>query len=199
MSSKSNKKLKKDLRKDVRDRANYLRSVLKGGTPAEFVFAFYQVFDQTLFGEMARDPNVKNISCRKGCHFCCRMNVMLTEAEASLIGRHCQEQNIPIPKRYLEEQLKYDWQEVSRSEVGWCTFLKQGECSIYAVRPLACRKYLVSSLPERCDILKNPAPNNFVQIATYFLTEFEGNAFQLVMSDIGKRGRLPEMLLPFSQ
>src|SRR4051812_7667640 len=178
----------------VEDRTNQLREYYKIGSPVEFVNAFYEAFDEAV-------ASVKTgVSCKWGCHLCCRQNVNIYEDEAKTIVEYCKEHDISIPKEYLGEQLKYGWREVAKTEVGWCTFLKNGECSIYPVRPLACRNYHVASPPELCDTVKFPSDEGHrVSICVFTIPEIEASAFSGVMVDKGESGRMAEMLLPYSK
>ena len=178
----------------VEQRTKELRQYYRKGTPVEFVLAFYEVFDAAL-------AEVKQgVSCKRGCYFCCRQNVNIYEDEAATIAAYCEEHGIVIPKEYLEQQLKYEWREIAKMEIGWCTFLKNGECSIYPVRPLACRNYHVASAPELCDTVKFPADKGHqVLVSIFTVPEIEASAFSGVMADKGQSKRLPELLLPYSK
>ncbi len=173
-------------------RTEQLRWYYGQGEPAEFVKAFYEAFDEG----MAKALEGEVVSCKKGCHLCCRQNVEISEAEAAAIVEYCREQDIAIPKDRLKEQLKYGRKEVARTDVGWCIFLV---CGIYPVRPLACRKHYVASPPEQCDTVNFQYPNNKVAMAVFGVPELEVSAFYGVMKEKGKSGRLPEMLLPYSK
>lgn len=178
----------------IEGRATQFRSFSKQGSETDFVKAFYEVFDETLADQKTLT------SCRKGCFFCCRQNVAIYKAEASLIAEYCQEHDISIPRDYLLQQLKHGWKEIAKAEVGWCVFLKEGECSIYPVRPLSCRKYHVVSPPALCDTVKYPADQgNVVSVPVFTMPEIEASAFCAAMAEKGKSGRLPEMLLPYSK
>jgi len=180
-------------------RTSYFRAMLKTGTMTEFMKAFYESLDDTIAQSIARDKGTA-ISCKKGCHFCCRQSVVISAGEAELIAEYCKERGINIPKDYLEEQLKYDWKEIAVKDVGWCVFLKGGECSIYPVRPLACRKYFVASPPEQCDTVKFPSSKGHrVAVAVYTWPEIEASAFAALMSERGKSRRLPEMLMKYAK
>ena len=182
----------------VEARTAYLGHMYSLGEPKEFVKAFYEAFDECLAEVKERDKNP--ISCRKGCYFCCGQSVTIWAAEAELIAEWCKEHGIDIAKAYLREQLKYDWKELALQEARWCVFLKAGECSIYPVRPLCCRKYHVASAPELCDTVKYPSSKGYkVAICVYTLPEIEASAFTAALSKKGKGGRMPEMLLPYSK
>ena len=156
--------------------------------------AFYEAFDEL------QAEKVEGVSCRKGCHFCCRINVTISQDEAAVIAQYCKVHNISISKEYLEEQLRYGWKEIASTPAGWCAFLKNGQCSIYSARPMACRKYHVASAPELCDTVRFPSSEGHrVSIPVFTVPEIEASAFYAVVDKVGKSGRLPEMLLPFSK
>lgn len=72
------------------------------------------------------------IECKKGCNHCCHYQVLITKQEASLISEYTGVKP-KIPKRARD----------LFSNPDPCPFLKKGICSIYPVRPLACRGYFV--------------------------------------------------------
>jgi Fe-S-cluster containining protein len=176
-------------------RAEEFRAVLKEVGISEFVRQFYEVFDDAMVQEKPL------VSCSKGCHFCCRQNVHTFPAEAQVIAAYCKEKEIEIPKDYLTEQLKYGWRELAKTEVGWCVFLKNGECSIYPVRPSACRSYFVVSPPERCDVVKYPSSEGHrVVVKTFPIPLMLQVAFAGVLTERrDEGGTLAEMMLPYSK
>lgn len=90
-------------------------------------------------------------TCRRGCSFCCYTEVDTTWDEADLL--------------IASNEDKIDWDKL-KSQVGGvaklpyaeraCVFLKDGECSVYDFRPMACRKYMVLNDPDRCNSEKYP-------------------------------------------
>jgi Fe-S-cluster containining protein len=177
-------------------RATDFKKAYDIGGPVEFVKAFYEMFDKTMAS--ARAKQGEDVSCKKGCHLCCRQNVDVSEPEVLLIVEFCKENNIPIPKERLLSQLKYGIKEVARTEEGWCVFLKGKECGIYDVRPMACRKYLVASPPEMCDVVAFPSEIFRVSVVVYTTVEIEAAAFFSVVDTV-KAGRMPQLLLPYSK
>ena len=117
----------------------------------------------------------KKISCKAGCGACCRQAVPLAEIEAYRIAELVE--NMEEPRR---SEIKQKFAEACRHfhETKWfermdeyaklsheerqtvvleyfydgipCPFLENESCSIHAVRPLACREYLVTSPAENC-------------------------------------------------
>lgn len=80
----------------------------------------------------AAEPHV---ACRKGCSECCNIAVVITSFEAELIGE-------VIRKKPLKVGVRHDDLSLREKYFGQpCTFLRNGMCSIYADRPLACRTH----------------------------------------------------------
>jgi len=105
------------------------------------------------FFDAAPDENKKEIRCTAGCTACCFIEIDVSGDEAATIIDHCRENGIEIDRDYLTKQA-----EVGRktySALSKCVFLKDNLCSIYAVRPIACRKHWVKTDPALCDFSKN--------------------------------------------
>jgi len=171
------------------------KAVLKANGISNFVKEFYEVFDDAVV------QGKTLVSCSKGCHFCCRQNVHVYKAEAAVIAEYCREHGIEIPKIYLKEQMRYGWKELAKTEVGWCVFLKDGECSIYPVRPIACRNYFVISNPKLCDIITYPSEKGFRVVSKVLVFPLMLSvAFGGIMKERkDEGGSLSEMLLPYSK
>jgi len=160
-----------------------------------FVKEFYEVFDDAVIQEKTL------VSCCRGCFSCCRQNVHVYQSEAAVIAEYCEEKGIEIPAAYLKEQLKYGWRELAKTEVGWCVFLKNGECSIYPVRPISCRNYFVISHPKFCDPVAYPSEKGNRVVSKVLLHPLLlGVAFGGIMEERkDEGGSLSEMLLPYAK
>lgn len=103
------------------------------------VFQIYKAAD--VFGAAT-----KGISpCHDGCNHCCYQPVLITAAEATLIA-NSSGRKMASPAFTSHANREY----IGAS----CNFLKEGRCSIYDVRPFACRTYYsVDSDPESCRIV----------------------------------------------
>ncbi len=77
----------------------------------------------------------KFAACARGCGHCCHVSVPITEFEARYMG-----DNLNIEPVALKQSIRHDLKEFSTHTP--CPFLKNGECSIYEVRPLTCRMHM---------------------------------------------------------
>lgn len=133
-------------------------------------------------------------SCHKGCAACCRMLVPLSAPEAFALGewvrtRPPAEQD-RIATRFADTKSRLlsqgIWhrllelcngpdqpndealEELNRAYYALrmpCPFLQEEVCTIYDVRPAACRELLVTSPPERCeDLINNPVESIFAPV-----------------------------------
>lgn len=85
-------------------------------------------------------------ACKSGCSYCCNIAVTLTTTEAELIGKYIgRKPTIPSHRvDIIANQRKYSGVP--------CPFLKKGKCSVYEVRPLACRIHFnLADTPELCN------------------------------------------------
>jgi len=74
------------------------------------------------------------VACKKGCSSCCHMNVSVTRAEAERIAKAAGRKLAPIASAPRHAPDKFAGKP--------CPFLdERGSCSIYADRPLSCRKH----------------------------------------------------------
>lgn len=123
-----------------------LNSLMKSRDPVWVrLRALYQVVDEetSFFGE--------NVACRRGCAHCCHLGVGLSEPEAEMLGAAIKRRPRKAPNTDLS-QFDYGYHNP-------CTFLKNGECSIYAHRPLACRIYFsVDKDPLLCQLIPPSTP-----------------------------------------
>lgn len=117
----------------------------------ETIKEVYKAIDN--FFTAVPDENKKEIQCKAGCTACCYIDVDISGDEASTIINYCVENKIEIDSAYLKQQAaagRKTYCGVSR-----CVFLKENLCSIYPVRPVACRKHWVKTDPVLCDFSEN--------------------------------------------
>lgn len=90
-------------------------------------------------------------ACRAGCSHCCHMAVGITSSDAAKIGEH-----LGITPEKPRMQVDPSGNVDKYMNVP-CPFLKKKHCTIYEVRPSACRThYNVSNYPEVCDTVNFP-------------------------------------------
>lgn len=88
-------------------------------------------------------PNVR-FECNR-CGLCCgdikqkKRRILLLESETEKIA-HCVGRAIADFSAEINDSAPYGY-EMKKSSEGKCVFLKDNQCSIYAVRPLICMFY----------------------------------------------------------
>lgn len=124
----------------------------------------------------------KDIKCKMGCSQCCYLNVDISRDEAALIKAFVEESKINIDIPLLKRQAK------NKSKTKKCVFLnKMGLCKIYEHRPAACRKLLILTDPELCDVKTVNKVGRFV--------DWHIEVVASAILNGSKSGSLPEMLL----
>lgn len=133
------------------DAAEVLGAIDRIGTELasgyEAQFARQRAADAELRARMAR------VECRKGCAFCCHVNVTVTVLEAVRIaaalaaGSGPQRQPDILSTADLLAGHDAEGRQALRAA---CPLLVAGACSVYEIRPLACRA-LLSQSAQRCE------------------------------------------------
>ena len=76
------------------------------------------------------------LACREGCTACCRHTIPLSTLEA--LGLRFYVHTL------LDAALYQDLRRNISRQGSLCCFNHQGSCTVYALRPIACRRYLVT-------------------------------------------------------
>jgi Fe-S-cluster containining protein len=113
-------------------------------------------------GLLARAP-AGTVACRPGCDHCCYQVVGVTPPEALAIADHLRN-DVPHTERERIAARVSEAHERARgltsverfSPEHPCPFLESGHCTIYAVRPLACRGMNSLSASECAKRLREP-------------------------------------------
>jgi len=92
-----------------------------------------------------------HFDCKAGCSYCCTLRVAATPAEIFLIARHLKQwpsdrQGEVIQS--LKTHAEYARGISTENYFLPCPMLANGRCTIYAVRPAMCRKYLSLDVEE---------------------------------------------------
>lgn len=97
--------------------------------------------------DMLASKSMKKVDCQKGCDFCCHYHVYVTPLEVFAIAEEVCSWTIGR-QNTLISSLRNNVEKVQGLGVAQhrtlnlaCSFLQEGACSIYAVRPLACRRH----------------------------------------------------------
>lgn len=160
------------------------------------VEALYPLLKQ-MDGMTAEGNKKVTVTCKKGCWYCCHMQVSITKEEAALIVYACEQHGIAIDKEHLKKQLGMDQNAHCRSEHSACVFLKDKLCSIYDVRPTACRKYFVGTPVELCKIGQSGQPMQQVGIlsnidveilASAIMDNTQGTMAEMLLNELENRG-----------
>lgn len=136
---------------------------------------------RALLDRAIKDKNAElgapEITCKKGCAFCCRINVDATKTEAQMVIAYARVNNIPIDVDALKEQANATNDERPFLKNAKCVFLgKDNLCKVYAVRPNACRKYFVVSAPQLCEATPERLLKNEIQISVSWQVEVIASA-----------------------
>lgn len=87
------------------------------------------------------------IDCKPGCYWCCGLQVLATQPELHLIFNTLRETWRPQNLMRLKADLRRFVEKISKTETMqqrltiYCGFLKEGKCTIYDIRPFACRAW----------------------------------------------------------
>jgi Fe-S-cluster containining protein len=89
-----------------------------------------------------------NVACKRGCSHCCHIAVAVAQPEADLIGKL-------IGRQAKQVTPVLNFVDFDTGYHNPCTFLRDGECSIYKHRPLACRiQYSADNDDLLCRLVK---------------------------------------------
>eukprot|EP01124_Arcella_intermedia_P035157 TRINITY_DN8886_c0_g1_i1.p1 TRINITY_DN8886_c0_g1~~TRINITY_DN8886_c0_g1_i1.p1 ORF type:complete len:420 (+),score=117.05 TRINITY_DN8886_c0_g1_i1:30-1289(+) len=155
----------------------------------------------------------KEITCKKGCAFCCHRMVDITSDEAFLLTNKLEEmEGGTISNKTIAELTmkanqfpstikgdKFQWK--ADYEVSKCIFLKNSECSVYQQRPVTCRLMNVVSDPQLCSKeATNPQDKStrlisllpeIIHSAAIDLDENHGAMPQALLAEIERRKQSP--------
>lgn len=138
--------------------ARSLGQVGDAGRAIEFVANLHRGLDN--LASHAAKPGYE-LDCKAGCSYCCHVRVEATDPEIFRIARKiCQQ---PAPEvADLIDKLRRRVTGHNTGAIGTrqsCTFLAEGRCNIYEVRPATCRKAHSLSV-QQCETLSPEIPQN---------------------------------------
>ncbi len=100
----------------------------------------------------ARQPIASCVPCKKGCSACCYIQVELSQAEAELIGEAVHR----APVQFSPGHHTTGNELLGRPDTP-CPFLKEDACSIYDVRPIVCRNFVIADIDNLLCSFENMA------------------------------------------
>jgi Fe-S-cluster containining protein len=106
----------------------------------------YSITDEGVAEAIRREEKTgRKLACRKGCSACCRTHTTIPVYPLELTGiTWYATERVQAPHR---EKLKQRLKRYKESSV--CPFLIDDDCSIYPLRPMACRQFNV--FDRACD------------------------------------------------
>ncbi|WP_163707321.1 YkgJ family cysteine cluster protein [Mangrovibacterium lignilyticum] len=111
---------------------------------------------------MAKKENV-TVDCKNGCAYCCHQAVYANSFELHYLGNFISQNFTPDQQEEVKKKAKEKkatTEKLSHEEVlkykSPCPLLKNGSCTVYAARPMACRIYLSMKLNTCIEFYKNP-------------------------------------------
>lgn len=120
---------------------------------AELAAGYEAQFAHQRAGDADLRARMATVECRKGCDFCCHVNVTVTVLEGVRIaaalaaGQEPQRQTDILMTAERLAGRDTDGRQALRAA---CPLLVDGACSVYEIRPLACRA-LLSQSARRCE------------------------------------------------
>jgi Fe-S-cluster containining protein len=99
--------------------------------------------------------------CKIGCSYCCHVRVEATDPEVFYIARRIHQQPAVEVAELIKKLRRYiaDRNVDSIGSKQACSFLAENRCTIYEVRPAACRKAHSLSV-KQCEVLSPEIPQN---------------------------------------
>jgi Fe-S-cluster containining protein len=141
-----------------------------------------------------RSATSDDIRCRKGCSHCCRGPVEIWPHEAALLVEAARVAGVELDKARLERQSRYTvdtWPRQPPADRA-CVFLgDDGACRVYASRPNACRKLLVTTEPDLCDTEEHPPGS----AGRWF--SWEAEILESAALEVFGAGLMPRLVLAF--
>lgn len=110
------------------------------------VVNFYRRLDEL------SQPFDAGLACTVGCNYCCHYHVLVTPVEVFAIVEHLRLQGDSVVAKTIDDLRIYLSHVSGLTPLEHkltnipCVFLQEGLCSIYAIRPIACRGHHSASL-----------------------------------------------------
>jgi hypothetical protein len=141
----------------------------EGRTVAKLIEVGRNAVDWATWGCMTlgEQLNLEPPVCREGCHWCCRLSVIVTAPEVLYLAEYVRQTFDADRLASLRERLASVEKEiqgmdpVARARHGpYCALLVDGRCTAYDARPVKCRSWFSYDVEacERGDSVRVPLP-----------------------------------------
>ncbi|MBA4410329.1 MAG: YkgJ family cysteine cluster protein [Bacteroidota bacterium] len=144
------------------------QSAIQKGFPKETLFHAIQLLYEAIDGlnnsilNLAQRQNLA-IACHKGCHWCCHQAVYANSYELHFLSEQIKKKFsseeisslISLSEEKFKQTSKLTEDEIHKFKAP-CPLLKDGTCSVYSARPMACRIYLSTKLDSCLTFYQHP-------------------------------------------
>jgi len=145
---------------------------------AKFINAHIIDYQNDRYDRTMQEPKA---TCKAGCGFCCYQQVLMTTGESLLIKTFLKDnpdtkvdgERMKLHKSWAQNDRGSAWDHPKISDKA-CPFLHDNLCSIYPVRPFACRNHRSIDDPKLCDL---EGGRNDVRFMNFFPVALFLNAY----------------------
>lgn len=152
--------------------------ILSGSAPGTIELArdVYELADRSIGRVHAACHDGHRVACRSGCTYCCTFPVAASAPEVLAIADFVRERFDEGRRAALDARVEANIEATDGMDMGQrdrvrldCPFLESGECTVYEVRPVACRGVSSYSVEDCREDYEHPGAG--VEIRTNGLRE----------------------------
>jgi len=150
------------------DGYNLAQTAIQNGFTNDSLFAAIETLYQAIDGlndsilALAERQNI-TVACKNGCHWCCHQAVYANSYELHFLSEKIKTNFTKDDLSELTDRTENKFAQTSQlteKEIlkfkSPCPLLKNGSCSSYSSRPMACRIYLSTKLESCLEFYNNP-------------------------------------------
>lgn len=137
----------------------------KGATHQQIMAGIFRAMEE-MYSEAKKKGIFDQVKCSRGCSHCCHIEVRATTPEIKMILEFVKFTGMQLDWDRIKRHSRLNVEERMFDKNSACVFLRDKQCGIYPVRPVACRKYFVENDPELCKA-SNPDNVASVVMSTY--------------------------------
>lgn len=139
--------------------------IAKGATHQQIMAGIFRAMEE-MYSEAKKKGIFDQVTCSRGCSHCCHIEVRATTPEVQMILEFVKFTGLQLDWDRIKRHSRLNVEERMFDKNSACVFLRDKQCGIYPVRPVACRKYFVENDPELCKA-SNPDNVASVVMSTY--------------------------------